>query len=77
MLVTSAFFDAHVALKGTFHSPESQLSCSVQLFQFECALERATAHLSAKLHIPLKGNSDSSTSFAANWSGRGRPEAMV
>ena len=70
-------FDAHVALKGTFHSPESQLSCSVQLFQFECALERATAHLSAKLHIPLNGNFDSSTSFAANWSGRGRPEAMV
>ena len=77
MLVPSAFFDAHVVLKGTFHSPESQLSCSVQLFHFESELERATAHLSAKLHIPLNGNFDSSISMAANWSGRGRPEVMV
>ena len=64
-------FDAHVALTGTFHSPESLLSSTVQLIHFESALERATAHLSAKLHIPLNGNFDSSTSFATNWSGRG------
>ena len=70
-------FDTLVVLKGTFHSPESQLSCTVQFIHFECALEPATAHLSTKLHIPLRGNFDSCTSFAANRSGRGLPEAMV